>query len=149
MLPRPKGRPRGVAPDRLVIILAAVVLSAYAVVKLWAQAAHGTFATDECFHATAAAVVPRTRTLPTAFPQFYSGFYYYYQPLFHIAGAVWMALFGRTALHVFPTVLFAGLLGTLLARPLGPGSTLAGAWAALLVLTNQTLLNYATRFYAE
>src|SRR5262245_12388860 len=134
--------------ERLVIV-ATVILSVWAVATLWTQAAHGTFATDECFHATAAEVIRRTGSLPATFPQFYSGFYYYYQPLFHVVAAVWMSLFGPQALHVLPTVLFAGLLATLLARPLGSGSVAAGTWAALITLTNQTLLSYATRFYAE
>ena len=34
------------------------------------------------------------RAVPVELPEFYSGLFYYYQPLFHFVGAAWVASFG-------------------------------------------------------
>jgi len=138
-----------VQKQRAVVWLAAAAVSAAAVVDLAAKSISAPFATDECFHATAAVTILRLHRLPETFPEFYSGFYYYYQPLFHIVGAMWAGLFGVSALHALPPVLFAALLASLLARPMGRGSAVAGAWAALLCVSNRSLARYAVRLYAE
>jgi 4-amino-4-deoxy-L-arabinose transferase-like glycosyltransferase len=124
-------------------------MSAAAVIVLTAKSISASFASDESFHATAAVTILHEHVLPVTFPEFYSGFYYYYQPLFHIVGAMWAGLFGVTALHALPPALFAGLLALLLARPLGRGSAVAGAWAAMLCVSNRSLARYAVRLYAE
>ena len=132
-----------------VVRAAAGALALTAVAVLWAHSARGTFAADECFHAAASETLMRERWLPVTFPQFYSGFYYYYQPLFHIVGALWAAVAGTEALHVLPPALFAGLLALLVLSPLGRGSAIDGTWAALLCVTQGSLVSYAVGFYAE
>ena len=159
---RPRGRGAGAAANRprirassggagidLVVRVAAAALALTAVAVLWSQAAIGTFATDECFHAAASETLMRERRLPVTFPQFYSGFYYYYQPFFHVVGALWAAVGGTEALHVLPPALYAGLLALCLMSPFGRGSAIGGTWAALLCATQGSLAPYAVRLYAE
>ncbi len=117
--------------------------------RLARQAWGGTLATDECFHATAAAWIHAHRAIPAEFPGLYSGFAYYYQPLLHLLGALWIAAFGSGALLALPGA-FAAALFLLLATG-GPGisAAAAGLWAAALVLVNPAFGAVAVRLYAE
>jgi hypothetical protein len=144
-----RGASHGPGWARGLVWLVAAAVSAAAIVDFAAKSISAQFATDECFHATAAVTILRQHRLPVTFPEFYSGFYYYYQPLFHLVGATWAGLFGLTALHAVPPALFAALLALLMARPMGRGSAIAGAWAALLCVSNRSLARFAVRLYAE
>jgi len=151
MRPQETRRVAGEAPDaahRLLFALAAV-LAAVTLVRLGLQAARGTFASDECFHAYLSEWLLVHRRLPTVLPELYSGLYYYYPPLLHVAGALWAALLGLQALHLLPVVitgltLAAVLLGA--ARVIPPA---ARAQAALLCLLNGSFLQYGVRLYVE
>jgi hypothetical protein len=131
------------------IVALAWTLAAAMTVRLGFAAAGGTFATDECFHASVAAMLVRERTWPVELPQFYSGFFYYYPPLFHVLGALWLAAFGWTGLHLLPTAIYGGLLAVLglAGRRLAPAGALAAA--ALIVVSHPTFLIYGARLYAE
>jgi hypothetical protein len=113
------------------------------------DAASGVFASDECFHVTAATTILRMHALPAEFPQFYSGFFYYYPPLFHVLGALCLAWFGFGGLHLLPTVIYGATLATLAlaGRKVAPAGAVAAA--GLLFASHPIFLLYGTKLYAE
>lgn len=127
----------------------ALVMVGVQLVRLALQARGGVFATDECFHAYVAEWMLHEHRLPVEFPELYSGLFYYYPPLFHVLGALFAAVFGLDALHVFPVVLHAALIGFLATGAWGALSRRAGAWAALLCALSPTLTAYSVRLYVE
>jgi len=138
----------GLAPESFLAAIA-WVLAAIMTVRLGLAAAAGTFATDECFHASVSAMLMRERTWPVELPQFYSGFFYYYPPLFHALGAMWLACFGPAALHLLPTAIYGGLFAVLAlaGRRLVPVGALAAT--ALIFASHPTFLIYGAKLYAE
>src|SRR5438477_8505733 len=80
-------------------------LSVLAIAALWLfllarQAAGARLQSDECFHAVVSQWIATHHTLPETLPQFYSGFAYYYPPLFHVLGGVIVAIGGGSAFRV-------------------------------------------------
>jgi len=119
-------------------------------VRLARQAMDGVLASDECFHAYAAEWIARHHAIPEIFPELYSGFFYYYPPLLHLLGAVWLSLFGQTgALLAVSPVLAAALLVFLATGAAGAVPRRAGLWAAALVAIQPTIFAMAGRFYVE
>jgi hypothetical protein len=132
--------------------------------------------TDECFHATVSAWIAAHGTLPRAIPELYSGFGYFYPPLFHLLGALWIKAFGTDAfrfVNVFVTALllaWIALDGRVRARRGGAGASgvegasggagisvpgirmsarSAARWAVLLCVANSWLAHHAMRLYVE
>jgi len=136
------------APEPLLFAATAGVALAW-LLRLGLQAAGGTFATDECFHAYAAESILARHALPARLPEFYSGLASYYPPVLHVAGALWAAVLGLPALHLLP-IAFAGLtLLLLVGARVANVPPAAGRWAALLCILNVSLAIDAVRFYAE
>jgi Dolichyl-phosphate-mannose-protein mannosyltransferase len=128
---------------------AAAVLALVWCGRLGLQAAGGTFATDECFHAHVAGWIAAHGRIPDRFPDLYGGFAYYYQPLLHLIGAAALRLFGPPALHLLSCAFALLTCAVVLwAAPRVIPST-ARAWALLLCLTSSLLAAYAVRLYAE
>ena len=124
-------------------------------VALWWLARLASFAsgarymTDECFHAYMAEWIAGHGALPDRIPGLYSGFAYYYPPLFHLLGAGVAALFGDHAFR-FVNVLVSALLVVALywgCRVLGARA--AGRWAVALAAANLWLSVHAVRLYVE
>src|SRR2546426_3048006 len=97
-LPRERHRPALLAPPAgagpragIVSSLLAALLVAVFLARIAAQAARAYFNTDECFHAHASQWIAAHHRLPEIMPELYSGFYYYYPPLLHLLGAMWIA----------------------------------------------------------
>lgn len=140
---------RAEQPDRP----AALSLVAALIVALWLgrlvpQAVRGTFSSDECFHAAAMHALLLGHGLPRVLPQFYSGFFYFYQPAFHVLGALWLACFGETGLHVLPVAVTAVTTALLLSGA-ATGSRRSGAWAALALISVASYGDFAVRLYAD
>lgn len=108
----------------------------------------GHFSSDECFHASAVQWIAAHHALPVELPQYYSGFQFYYQPLFHLVGALWLGAFGPSGLPWLPGVLAAGTLAILFSG-WASGSRRSGAWAALAMLTLASFGQFSARFYTE
>jgi hypothetical protein len=133
----------------LLALAAAGVAILYTATDLAAVASLGRFAYDECFHAYVAEWIATHGAIPKEFPNLYGGFYYYYQPLLHLIGAVAFALFGRVGLHVLPAVFWAATGAVLLwgARRVVPAE--ARAWAAGLFVLNASLVVFGMQLYVE
>ncbi len=144
-------RPHGPLARALALVLPVLALAACAalIARLALQANGGVFATDECFHAYASQWLLAHRALPAEFPIFYSGFYYYYNPMFHVLGALWAGVLGAPALHLLPVAIHAALLVVLATGALGAVPLGAGRWAAVLCATSLTLTAYAVRLYVD
>jgi len=82
-------------------------------------------------------------------PDLYSGLLYFYQPLLHLVGAAWIALFGDGTLLGLPVALTAALFATLATGGLGAGPGRPGRWAAVLVLALPAVAGMAVRLYVE
>jgi hypothetical protein len=107
------------------------------------------FYTDECFHAHVAQWIAAHHHLPGVMPELYSGFYFYYPPLLHVVGAIWIGLLGAGALpllNVGFTALLLALIG--IGIPPRPPSR-ARLWAVLLCLSSNALGIHSVRFYVE
>jgi len=118
-------------------------------VRIGSRASGAMFYTDECFHAHAAQWIAAHHRLPGVLPELYSGFYYYYPPLLHILGAVWIGLLGATALPLL-NVGFSALLLALIWIGIPPRpSSRARLWAVLLCLSSRALGTHSVRFYVE
>ncbi|MFI5371241.1 MAG: hypothetical protein ACHQ52_06750 [Candidatus Eisenbacteria bacterium] len=148
-----RGTPPGGTGTRTLIhgvLLATTSLLATAwLVQLGLQAARGTFATDECFHAYVAQWIVTHHRLPTIIPELYSGFYYYYQPMLHLIGALAVAVAGAPSLHLLPTCFAAATFLALWFATPRSVSPAARAGAVLLCLGNRAFAEYAVRFYVE
>jgi hypothetical protein len=143
LAPRPRHTRSG---DLVLGSLAAIVAIAF-LARLGIQASHALFASDECFHAYVAQWILEHRRFPTVLPEFYSGLYYYYQPLFHVIGAAWAAALGAAALRFLPVFLTGAALALLL---VAPGVPLAARrWAVLLCVSNLIVTQNAVRLYVE
>src|SRR5215813_5115647 len=126
--------PAGIVTGLLAALLAAVFL-----VRTGSQAAGAMISADECFHAHAAEWIAAHHRLPSVMPELYSGFYYYYPPLLHILGAVWIAALGAGALPLLNVVFTASMLALLaLGLPWRPPGR-ARVWAVLLCLASGAL----------
>lgn len=117
--------------------------------RLGAQAAGARYQTDECFHAYMSEWFASHVTLPRTIPELYSGFAYYYPPLFHVLGGLWVRLFGEISLRFLNVFVSGALLVTLSfgCRSLGVRS--AGGWAVALSVTSSLLSLHAVRLYVE
>ncbi|MEO5618281.1 MAG: hypothetical protein ABIS67_10950, partial [Candidatus Eisenbacteria bacterium] len=109
----------------------------------------GMLATDECFHAAVAEWIQRHRALPVELPEFYSGLFYYYPPLFHLAGAAWVGAFGTGAWLALPVALATMLFATLVTGVFGSVPGRAGRWAAALLLVHPAITGMSVRLYVE
>jgi 6-pyruvoyl-tetrahydropterin synthase related domain len=117
--------------------------------RLTSFASGARYMTDECFHAYMAEWIAGHGALPERIPGLYSGFAYYYPPLFHLLGAGVAALFGDAAFK-FVNVLVSALLVIALywgCRVLGARA--AGRWAVALCAANLWLSVHAVRLYVE
>jgi hypothetical protein len=141
-----------VSPRRaqdLALPLGTLVLVTLSIARLWSEARRGVFSSDECFHAYVSEWMLAHHRVPGVLPEFYSGFFYYYQPLLHLLGALWSAVFGLAALHVLPVVFAAACPLVLLFAAPRSVPLAARCWAALLCVLNASLASYAVRLYAE
>ena len=107
------------------------------------------FQTDECFHAYMAEWIARHGTLPRVIPELYSGFYYYYPPLFHLLGAGWSALLGHDALRYLNVFVSALLVAVMWVGCRRLGVPDAGRWAIALCAASAWASAYAVRLYVE
>jgi hypothetical protein len=129
--------------------LIAALLAVVFLVRIGSQASGARFYTDECFHAHVAQWIAAHHRLPGVMPELYSGFYFYYPPLLHVLGALWIALLGAKALPLL-NVGFTALLLALLWIGIAPRSTgRARLWAVLLCLSSGALGIHSVRFYVE
>ncbi|MEO5619032.1 MAG: hypothetical protein ABIS67_14785 [Candidatus Eisenbacteria bacterium] len=146
----PPPAPPGTAPwFETAADLAALALVVFYLVTLAQYVAGARLQTDECFHATMSGWIATHGTLPRVIPELYSGFAYFYPPLFHLLGALWIKAFGTDAfrfLNVFVTALLLAWV-VLAGRPAG-GRT-AVRWAVLLCIANSWLAHHAMRLYVE
>ena len=134
----------GIVPNLLAALLAITFL-----VRIGSQASGAVFYTDECFHAYAAQWIAAHHRLPGVMPELYSGFYYYYPPLLHVLGAVWIGLLGVGVLPLLNVGFTAVLLALVwIGIPPRPGSR-AQLWAVLLCLSSSALGIHSVRFYVE
>ena len=134
----------GLAFDLATLALAVNYLTALAT-----RAAGAYLQTDECFHATVSEWIATHHRLPRTLPELYSGFYYFYPPLFHVLGALWTSAFGAHAfrfLNVFVTALLMAVVW-LGCRRLGAPA--AGRWAVSLCVASSAVSIYALRLYVE
>ena len=128
---------------------AVVLLALVSLVLLWRRAAGAVFQTDECFHAHVAQWIAAHGRLPREVPELYSGFAYFYPPLFHIVGAVSVAIAGVASLP-FLNVILTGLLYLLLvAVPFAGVQRTPRLWTIVILVANASLSAYVLRFYAE
>ena len=151
---RPPGRPIAAPPalPRLAEAAATIAVVALALVsaaRLMEQAGRARLYTDECFHAYVAEWIASHHRLPDVLPELYSGFSYYYPPLFHLLGAAWVLLAGTASLAQLNVALFALLLASLAWLPVPGLAAAPRRWAALLCIANGWLALYAVRFYVE
>jgi len=134
----------GIVPSLLAALLATAFL-----VRIGSQASGAMFYTDECFHAHAAQWIAAHHRLPGVLPELYSGFYYYYPPLLHILGAMWIGLLGARALPLLNVACAALLLALIwIGIPPRPAGR-ARLWAVLLCLSSSALGIHSVRFYVE
>ena len=108
------GLPFGRLADHLAWFALALIASAY-LATLAERVSGARFQTDECFHASMAQWIASHGTLPRVIHELYSGFYYYYPPLFHIAGGLWILAFGAHAFCFLNLFFTAALLVSILA----------------------------------
>ncbi len=144
-------KPTTPQPVRLDLIadIALGVVGVWWLARLATFAAGARYMTDECFHAYMAEWIAGHGTLPATIPDLYSGFAYYYPPLFHLLGAAVAALFGDSAFR-FVNVLVSALLLIVTywgCRTLGVRA--AGRWAIALCAANLWLSVHAVRLYVE
>jgi 4-amino-4-deoxy-L-arabinose transferase-like glycosyltransferase len=139
-----RARGRALAADLVVAALAIAWL-----VRLAAFARGSVFQSDECFHAYVSGWIAAHGRLPRDIPGLYSGFAYFYPPLFHVLGAVWIRFLGTGAL----SELNVAVTGVALLAVWNAARTMAGRdaarWAAVLVMTSAGIAQYATRLYVE
>jgi dolichyl-phosphate-mannose-protein mannosyltransferase len=138
------GGPFAAARDLLTFGIALVL-----VVRLAGFASGARFAFDECFHAYMSEWIAGHTTLPREVAGLYSGFKYFYPPLFHVAGAAVVRLFGAGAFAFLNVGLLAALLAVtwLGVRRL---HSRAAAGAAVLVLIGCPWLQIqGVRLYVE
>jgi hypothetical protein len=128
---------------------AVLALAAWWLARLAAQAAGARFQTDECFHAQMSVWIATHRTLPHTIPELYSGFAYFYPPLFHVVGAVWAAVWGEGALRYLNVFVSGLLVLTILVGARSLGAPAAGRWACALGIANQWVSVHAVRLYVE
>ena len=130
--------------DRALMLLAVLWIARLAVF-----AAVGVFQSDECFHAWVSGWMAAHGSLPREIPGLYSGFAYFYPPLFHLLGAAWIRVFGADALSQLNVVVTGALLVAAWATARELAGRDAGRWAAALVMTSSGIAQYATRLYVE
>jgi len=99
--------------------------------------------------------IARHGALPRSIPELYGGFAYFYPPLFHLLGALWIKALGGEAfryVNVFVTALLVAWLAVGRGLPGGwndPSRRAARRWAILLCVANGWLSFHAVRLYAE
>ena len=156
--PAPKAQPRGTAPGTpadqgppagaIASLVGALLVVAF-LARLASRAAGAMFYTDECFHAHVTQWIAAHHRLPGIMPELYSGFYYYYPPLLHVVGAMWIALLGEEALPLLNVGFTALLLAALWFWPSSRAGSRARLWALLLCLSSGAVAFHAVRFYVE
>jgi len=133
----------------LVAIVAVLVVAGIWLAGLAPQALAARFQTDECFHAYMSEWIASRGSLPRTIPELYSGFAYYYPPLYHILGAMGHRLFGVDGFKVVNIVVSGGLIAVLFFMSRRLGVPAAGRWAACLCVANVWLSMHAVRMYVE
>lgn len=143
----------GVGPRRRVIEIASDLLTAaiaaILVARLAGFAAGARLVSDESFHEYMARWIAAHGHLPRIVEGLYGGFKYFYPPLFHLAGAGAVALFGAGAFHFLNVASLAALL---VVAGLGAGrveSRAAGRTAVLLLIAIPALRSEAVHLYVE
>jgi 4-amino-4-deoxy-L-arabinose transferase-like glycosyltransferase len=129
--------------------LAVVALAVLWLARLAVFAGDAVFQSDECFHAWVSGWIAAHGRLPREIPGLYSGFAYFYPPLFHVLGAAWIRVFGVGTLPELNVVVTGVLLVAVWATARMLAGRDAARWAALLVMTSTGIAQYATRFYVE
>lgn len=113
------------------------------------QALSARFQTDECFHAYMAEWIAAHGSVPRTIPDLYSGFAYYYPPLYHVLGGAAVALGGVVGFKLLNVVITAALLMAIVVLCRRLGSAIAGRWAVCLCVANAWLGVHAVRMYVE
>ncbi|MFI5371347.1 MAG: glycosyltransferase family 39 protein [Candidatus Eisenbacteria bacterium] len=119
------------------------------VARLAAFARGAVFQSDECFHATVAEWIAAHGRLPREISSLYSGFAYFYAPLFHVLGAVWIRVLGAGALWSLNVVVSAAIVLAAWGAARAAAGRDAARWAAALVMTSPGIARYAARLYVE
>jgi hypothetical protein len=133
----------------LIADLAILGVATWWLARLASFAAGARYMTDECFHAYMAEWIAGHGSLPDKIPDLYSGFYYYYPPLFHLLGGVWAAGFGVDAFRYVNVFVSALLVVVLYVGGRMLGVRAAGRWAVMLAAANAWLSVHAVRLYVE
>jgi 4-amino-4-deoxy-L-arabinose transferase-like glycosyltransferase len=104
---------------------------------------------DECYHATMARWIAAHGALPLQIDALYSGFKYFYPPLFHLLGAGWVRLFGADAFASLNLALLAALLATTWAMLARLHSRVAARVAVLLLVAYPALAVQGVHLFVE
>ena len=131
---------RAFAVGSLVAEIAIAALAVFSLILLARNASHAVFATDECFHAHLARWIAEHHALPRVIPELYSGIPYFYPPLFHLVGAVSVAVAGVGSLPYLNVVLLGALAALLFFAPLDRESRTAQRWTLALLIGNTSIL---------
>ena len=130
--------------DGLALVLALVWFAGLAPQALGAR-----LSTDECFHAFMSQWIAAHGALPRTIPELYSGFSYYYPPLYHILGAAAVIVGGAAGFKLLNLAITAVLLFAIAILCRRLGSAAAGRWAVCLCVANAWLGVHAVRMYVE
>lgn len=144
----PAPREGGGILDRI-LDAATLALALWWLVRLAGFASGARYQTDECFHALMAERFAAGGGWPRTIPELYSGFAYYYPPLFHWLGAAVIGAFGADAFRWVNVIVSALLLATLWLGARALGAPAAGRWAVALCVANGWLSLHAVRLYVE
>ncbi len=113
------------------------------------QALAARLSSDECFHASMSQWVAAHGSLPRTISGLYSGFAYYYPPLYHILGAAAVVLGGTAGFTLLNLAITAVLLVAIMVLCRRLGYPMAGRWAVCLCVANVWLGVHAVRMYVE
>ncbi len=126
-----------------------LVLALVWVAGLIPQALGARLSTDECFHAFMSQWIAVHGTLPRTIPELYSGFSYYYPPLYHMLGAGAVKAGGEAGFKLLNVAITGTLLLSIVMLCRRLGSASAGRWAVCLCIANAWLGVHAVRMYVE
>lgn len=140
------------APSAVPLVVADAAIAVVAIVSivlLWREASTAWMSSDECFHAWVARWIASHVALPRVIPELYSGMPYFYPPLFHVVGAVAVAVAGTGSLPYLNLVLIALLFALLFFAPLPGVSAVARRWTVAALISIPSLGLHSVRLYAE
>ena len=96
------------------------------------QALGARLSSDECFHSFMSQWIATHGALPRTIPELYSGFSYYYPPLYHVLGAAAVIAGGEAGFKLLNVAITGALLLSIVILCRRLGSAAAGRWAVCL-----------------